>query len=238
VLKAGEVRALARALRDIGRETPPSGGHEDVHSFVEARLARRVGALAGKLHTGRSRNDQVAVDLRLHLRKAFAEAQAGALAIAEALARRAAEAALMPGYTHGRRAEPITFGHWCLAYVEMLLRDAARLGAAAALSDECPLGAGALSGSPVPIDRRALAKSLGFARPAATRSRGFRRGRGHFTRELCSFRTSCPPRTSSSRPTSSPSFAAGPARHRLYGSHKKNPTSGFSAAAAERPATR
>jgi argininosuccinate lyase len=169
VLKAGEVRALARALRDIGRETPPSGGHEDVHSFVEARLARRVGALAGKLHTGRSRNDQVAVDLRLHLRKAFAEAQAGALAIAEALARRAVEEAgtPMPGYTHGRRAEPITFGHWCLAYVEMLLRDAARLGAAAALSDECPLGAGALSGSPVPIDRRALAKNLGFARPAA-----------------------------------------------------------------------
>jgi argininosuccinate lyase len=109
------------------------------------------------------------VDLRLYLRKAFAEAKAGALAIAEELARRASKeaATAMPGYTHGRRAEPITFGHWCLAYVEMLLRDAARLSAAAALSDECPLGAGALSGSPVKIDRMALARGLGFARPAA-----------------------------------------------------------------------
>ncbi|MEX0879180.1 MAG: argininosuccinate lyase [Thermoanaerobaculia bacterium] len=169
VLKPVEVRALTRALEAVGAGTPPSDGHEDVHSFVEARLAPRVGALAGKLHTGRSRNDQVALDLRLYLRKAFAEAKAGALGIADALARRASEEAgtPMPGYTHGRRAEPITFGHWCLAYVEMLLRDASRLGAAAALSDECPLGAGALSGSPVPIDRRALAKSLGFARPAA-----------------------------------------------------------------------
>jgi argininosuccinate lyase len=169
VLKSGEVRALTRALEAVGAESPPSDGHEDVHSFVEARLVPRVGALSGKLHTGRSRNDQIAVDLRLYLRKAFAEAKSGALVVADALARRAAQEAgtPMPGYTHGRRAEPITFGHWCLAYVEMLLRDASRLAAAGALSDECPLGAGALSGSPVPIDRRALATSLGFARPAA-----------------------------------------------------------------------
>jgi argininosuccinate lyase len=73
----------------------------------------------------------------------------------------------MPGYTHLRRAEPVTFGHWCLAYVEMLLRDASRLAAAAELSDECPLGSGALSGSPVAVDRVALAKALGFARPTA-----------------------------------------------------------------------
>jgi argininosuccinate lyase len=169
ILRGSEVRRLAKALAAVGARTAPSSGHEDVHSYVEASLARRVGRLAGKLHTGRSRNDQVAVDLRLYLRKALAEAKAGALAIAEALARRASEEAgtAMPGYTHGRRAEPITFGHWCLAYVEMLLRDAARLAAAAALSDECPLGAGALSGSPVAVDRKELARSLGFARPAA-----------------------------------------------------------------------
>jgi len=169
VLRPAEVRQLVRGLREVGRGPAPTNGHEDVHSYVEARLAKRHGALAGKLHTGRSRNDQVAVDLRLYLRGAFADARDGALAIAGALARRASEesATAMPGYTHGRRAEPITFGHWCLAYVEMLLRDAARLAAAAELSNECPLGAGALSGTPLRVDRRALARSLGFARPAA-----------------------------------------------------------------------
>ncbi len=169
VLEPAEVRRLTRALKTIGREEAPADGHEDVHSFVEARLARRVGALAGRLHTGRSRNDQVAVDLRLYLRRAFSEAHAGVLEIANALVSRAADESgtPMPGYTHLRRAEPVTFGHWCLAYVEMLLRDAARLEAAAALSDECPLGSGALSGSPVRVDRAALARDLGFARPTA-----------------------------------------------------------------------
>jgi argininosuccinate lyase len=169
VLRPGEVKRLVAGLREVARAAAPATGHEDVHSYVEARLARRVGPLAGKLHTGRSRNDQVAVDLRLYLRKAFAEARSGALAIAAALAERAVgEAATpMPGYTHGRRAEPVTFGHWCLAYVEMLLRDATRLDAAASVADECPLGAGALSGTPLPVDRKALARSLGFARPAA-----------------------------------------------------------------------
>ena len=169
VLRPREAARLTRALESVGREAAPASGHEDVHSFVEARLAAKVGALAGKLHTGRSRNDQVAVDLRLYLRRAFADARRGVLALAGALATRAAaEAATpVPGFTHGRRAEPVTFGHWCLAYVEMLLRDASRLASAAALADECPLGAGALSGSPVPVDRRVLARSLGFARPAA-----------------------------------------------------------------------
>ena len=169
VLRPAEVRRLVAGLREVAAGGAPAAGHEDVHSFVEARLARRVGVLAGKLHTGRSRNDQVAVDLRLYLRKAFAEAGEGALAIADVLARRASEESgtPMPGYTHGRRAEPVTFGHWCLAYVEMLLRDAGRLRNATRLADECPLGAGALSGTPLPVDRAALARSLGFARPAA-----------------------------------------------------------------------
>lgn len=168
-----EARRLAAGLAAVkaaGAGGARSGGcYEDVHSFVEAKLAARVGALAGKLHTGRSRNDQVATDLKLYLKKAFAEARAAALDLAAALAARAAREAAtpMPGYTHGRRAEPVTFGHWCLAYVEMLLRDADRFAAASARADECPLGSGALSGSPVPVDRARLARDLGFARPTA-----------------------------------------------------------------------
>src|SRR5262249_22973858 len=144
-------------------------GYEDVHSYVEGALASRIGPLAGKLHTGRSRNDQVATDLRLYLRGAFAEARRQALSVASALASRAgAEAATsMPGYTHLQPAEPVAFGHWCLAYVEMILRDVDRMAAATARADECPAGSGALSGTPVAIDRRRLAADLGFHRPTA-----------------------------------------------------------------------
>ncbi len=174
VLSPTEVKKLASGLEEIGTEVsrtgvPPDADDEDVHSFVEARLAAKVGLLAGKLHTGRSRNDQVATDFRLYLKEALAEGAAGARAFALALARRAeAEAASpMPGYTHVKRAEPVTFGHWCLAYVEMLRRDASRFDNAASRADECPLGSGALSGTPLPIDREALARSLGFLRPTA-----------------------------------------------------------------------
>jgi argininosuccinate lyase len=136
---------------------------------VEAELFRRAGAVAGKLHAGRSRNDQVAVDFRLWLKKAVAEMRGHVLSLAAVLADRAEEEAgtPMPGYTHLKRAEPVTFGHWLLAYVEMLLRDADRAAAALSRGDECPLGSGALSGTPVPVDRVALAKALGFARPTA-----------------------------------------------------------------------
>jgi argininosuccinate lyase len=111
----------------------------------------------------------VATDLRLWLKRSAAEAEVAVLALADALAAKAeAESATpFPGYTHLKRAEPVTFGHWCLAYVEMLLRDADRFRAAAARGDECPLGSGALSGSPVRVDRLALAKRLGFARATA-----------------------------------------------------------------------
>ncbi len=170
ITRAEESR-LRNALRRVARAGVPaeSNGHEDVHAFVEASIRRTAGAAAGKLHTGRSRNDQVATDLRLWLREAFEEARRQALALAAVLARRAeAEAATaMPGYTHGRRAEPVTFGHWCLAYVEMLRRDAGRLRESAARADECPLGSGALSGSPISVDRALLARELGFARPTA-----------------------------------------------------------------------
>jgi len=169
VLSRSEARRLSAALRAIAKRVAPRSGHEDVHSWVEAELGRRLGPLAGKLHSGRSRNDQVAVDLRLWLKRALAEAREGLLDVAGALAARArVEAATpMPGYTHARRAEPVTFGHWCLAYVEMLLRDVSRCGDALARADECPLGSAALSGTPLPIDRAALARRLGFARPTA-----------------------------------------------------------------------
>ena len=170
-----EARKLVRGLEVIARkaaEDPasvPKEGHEDVHSYVEATLFATVGLVAGKLHTGRSRNDQVATDLRLWLKGAIEEARGDLLGLAAMLASRALEEAAspLPGYTHMKRAEPVTFGHWALAYVEMLLRDADRLDAALRRGDECPLGAGALSGTPVAVNRGVLARSLGFARPTA-----------------------------------------------------------------------
>jgi argininosuccinate lyase len=167
-LPAHESEPIIATLRSI--PAPGSEDYEDVHSYVEAKLYDALGPLAGKLHTGRSRNDQVATDLKLWLKRACAEADDVIAALADALRNRAAEEAAtpMPGYTHSKQAEPITFGHWCNAYVEMLARDRSRLRDAIARGDECPLGSGALAGTPLPIDRDALAKSLGFAR--ATRN--------------------------------------------------------------------
>ncbi len=171
VLSQSEAGRLARALRKVRAAGIPCGvrAFEDVHSFVESEVARLAGPVGGKLHTGRSRNDQVATDFRIYLRRVFGEAQENLLALAEALVRRAERDAAtpMPAYTHGKRAEPVTFGHWCLAYVEMLLRDEERFAQAKDRADECPLGSGALSGSPVGVDRRALARELGFRRPSA-----------------------------------------------------------------------
>ena len=173
VLTTEEVSTIVVALDELlehEMESPAEAvGYEDVHSYVEAKLYAAIGPLAGKLHTGRSRNDQVATDLKLWLRNACFEADLAVTALAEALAKKgAAEAGTpIPGYTHLKRAEPVTFGHWCLAYVEMLLRDRSRLRDAAARGDECPLGSGALSGSPINIDRDALAKELGFSRATA-----------------------------------------------------------------------
>lgn len=167
-LSANESADIRKALEAIGNE-PVSGDFEDVHSYVEAKLREKVGDLGGKLHTGRSRNDQVATDLRLYLKGAFKEARLLTLGLCDALAARALSEAetVMPGYTHMKQAEPVTFGHWCLAYTEMLLRDVARFDAALQRADECPLGSAALAGSPVAVDRFALAQSLGFARPTS-----------------------------------------------------------------------
>jgi argininosuccinate lyase len=170
-LHVRELSRMTKALKRIALVGPPrrTKGFEDVHSFVEAEVRRLAGPVAGKLHTGRSRNDQVATDLRLYLRKAFREARVGTLDLARSLSRLAVREAStpMPAYTHGRRAEPVTVGHWCLAHVEALLRDSDRLAEAARRADECPLGCGALSGSPIAIDRRRLARELGFSRPSA-----------------------------------------------------------------------
>ena len=171
VLSRVEAKKIVKALGEISASADPLpiDEYEDVHSYVEAKLGEKVGGLAGKLHTGRSRNDQVATDLKLYLKNATAEAKKLALDLASALAGRAAREAstIMPGYTHLKQAEPIAFGHWCLAYVEMLLRDASRFNDAGARGDESPLGSGALAGTPLDLDREALAKRLGFARATA-----------------------------------------------------------------------
>jgi len=138
---------------------------EDIHSWVERELIARVGDLGKKLHTGRSRNDQVATDLRLWtaaaLRDRLAEIDAAVRALV-ALAERERET-VMPGYTHLQRAQPVLFSHWCLAYVEMLERDAGRLSDCLGRVRVSPLGSGALAGTAYPIDRDALAADLGFA---------------------------------------------------------------------------
>jgi len=173
VLTSDEAGALVEALMDCGGRAaafPPEAQlPEDVHSYVEDELRKTLGPLAGKLHTGRSRNDQVATDLKLWLKKACDDFDALVGALARTLAQRAlGEAATpMPGYTHLKQAEPVTFGHWCLAYVEMLQRDLSRIRDAKSRGDECPLGSAALAGTPLPIDRERLAKSLGFARATA-----------------------------------------------------------------------
>jgi len=142
---------------------------EDIHMNVEARLAELIGPVAGRLHTARSRNDQVALDFRLWVRAAC-ERCAGALrALQRSLVEKADAHAesLMPGFTHLQSAQPITFGHHLMAYVEMFSRDAGRFDDARARMNECPLGAAALAGTAFPIDREMTARALGFDRPTA-----------------------------------------------------------------------
>ena len=142
---------------------------EDIHMAIEQQLIQKLGPLGGKLHTGRSRNDQVALDLRLYVKKAGAQLLAAATALESALITRAADYidTVMPGYTHTQRAQPVLLAHHLLAYVEMLHRDRGRLQDAVDRADVSPLGSGALAGSGFPIDRVALAEDLGFAAAAA-----------------------------------------------------------------------
>jgi argininosuccinate lyase len=142
---------------------------EDVHTFVEEALALKVGTLARKLHTGRSRNDQVATDLRLYLRRKEFEIEASIdrLILAIAVLAEKHPSVVLPGYTHLQRAQPVLFAHYLLAYGEMLLRDRERVREIRERANVCPLGAGALSGTVYAVDRKALARDLGFASPSA-----------------------------------------------------------------------
>ena len=146
-----------------------SSALEDIHMNVEARLTELIGPAAGRLHTARSRNDQVATDFRLWVRDQCDAALAGIAALQKALLAQAEAGAdwPMPGFTHLQVAQPVTWGHHMLAYVEMLARDAGRLNDARARMNECPLGAAALAGTSFPIDREMTAAALGFDRPAA-----------------------------------------------------------------------
>ncbi len=173
ILTQEECQSLKQALQDLldevkdKPETILASGAEDIHSFVEQALIAKVGDLGKKLHTGRSRNDQVATDLKLWCKKegqALLELLAQLKAALLSLAERELDA-VMPGYTHLQRAQPVAFGHWCLAYVEMFERDISRLQDCLQRLDTCPLGTGALAGTAYPMDRHALAKSLGFASP-------------------------------------------------------------------------
>jgi argininosuccinate lyase len=142
---------------------------EDIHMNIEARLTELIGAPAGRLHTARSRNDQVATDFRLWVRAACERAAMRLRDLQAALLRRAEQCAddLMPGFTHLQPAQPVTLGHHLMAYVEMFGRDAGRFDDARVRMNECPLGAAALAGTSFPIDRRATAAALGFDRPTA-----------------------------------------------------------------------
>jgi argininosuccinate lyase len=173
VINAQECAELKAALNELLAEVGDdpqviiSTGAEDIHSFVEQKLIAKVGDLGKKLHTGRSRNDQVATDLKLWCKREGAALLARLNTLRReliALAEREVDA-VMPGYTHLQRAQPVTFGHWCLAYVEMFERDLSRLTDALKRADTCPLGSGALAGTAYPIDRHALASALNFARP-------------------------------------------------------------------------
>ena len=140
---------------------------EDIHLNIEARLKEIAGEAAGRVHTARSRNDQVVTDFRLWLRDAVARVDEGIRELQRALVAQADKHAdtIMPGFTHLQPAQPITFGHHCLAYVEMLARDRGRFTDAGKRANESPLGAAALAGTSFPIDREATAKALGFDRP-------------------------------------------------------------------------
>jgi argininosuccinate lyase len=174
-LAAGEVRKLTKGLASIGRyvDSHPrwaSGvGAEDIHSWVETRLGKFAGPVAGKLRTGRSRNDLVATETRLYVKDAIAGLQTSTLGLLEALhlCAKKNSTAVMPGFTHLQPAQPILFAHYLLAYFEMFLRDCERLEDCRRRADVLPMGAGALAGSSFPINRARLARALGFSRVAA-----------------------------------------------------------------------
>ena len=174
VISAADGETILKGLDAIEQEMaqgvfPFREEYEDIHMNVEVRLKELIGEPAGRLHTARSRNDQVALDFRLWVREACERSALQLHALQRALLAKAeAHAdALMPGFTHLQPAQPVTFGHHLMAYVEMFGRDASRFSDARARMNECPLGAAALAGSPFPIDRAMTAQALGFDGPSA-----------------------------------------------------------------------
>jgi len=172
IIPAEDEAAIRRGLHEIAQEIEAgrfqwSEALEDIHMNIEARLTERIGEAGKRLHTGRSRNDQVALDVRLWVRDAIDGLDAQIADVMRALSDRAAEhaATVMPGFTHLQPAQPTTFGHHLLAYVEMLSRDRGRLADCRARLNESPLGAAALCGTGFPVDRHMTAKALGFDAP-------------------------------------------------------------------------
>lgn len=173
VLTAAERDQIRAGLEEIAAEFNQGSfayaeGDEDIHSAVERRLEELIGPLAGKLHTGRSRNDQVATDFRLWVLEAIPRLQAAVIGMQKALVQRAEldQGVLMPGYTHLQRAQPILLSHWWLSYFWPLQRDRERLAGLAGRTAILPLGCGALAGTAFPVDRAALAQALGFTAPS------------------------------------------------------------------------
>ena len=174
IIGEGDAAAILEGLDRIAAEyerdgVPERVDLEDIHMTVEHRLGELIGVPAGRLHTARSRNDQVATDFRLWVRGACDEAVDAIRNVQRVLVGRAEEHAdtVMPGFTHLQVAQPVTLGHHLLAYYEMLRRDASRFTDARARTNECPLGSAALAGTGFPIDRHAVADALGFDRPTA-----------------------------------------------------------------------
>jgi argininosuccinate lyase len=174
IISEEDESAIAEGLERIADEYERTGikedpALEDIHMHVEARLAELIGPAAGRLHTARSRNDQVATDFRLWVRGAIDEVEAALTGFQRVLVDRAEEhaATVMPGFTHLQSAQPVTLGHHLMAYYEMLRRDRSRFADARKRLNESPLGAAALAGTGFPIDRDATAAALGFDRPMA-----------------------------------------------------------------------
>ncbi len=172
IVKAEDAATIAQGLDTIAAEYEANGvpvdlALEDIHMATEARLAELIGPTAGRLHTARSRNDQVATDFRLWVRDAVDAVEAGLVELQKALVTRAAEHAdaVMPGFTHLQSAQPVTLGHHLMAWYEMIRRDRDRFADARRRLNECPLGAAALAGTGFPIDRHATAAALDFAKP-------------------------------------------------------------------------
>jgi argininosuccinate lyase len=171
VLSSDELISILESLQQIGRDatTPSDPEAEDIHHFVEKQLVALIGDLGYKLHSGRSRNEQIATDLRLYVRAAIDQLRNDLAEICSAFAARTEQAgnSAMPAYTHLQHAEPVLVAHWLLAYVEMFLRDADRLADCRARLNVCPLGSGAVAGATLPLDRAFMASELEFDSPTA-----------------------------------------------------------------------